>query len=667
MKIQQKKSECNGCCRRKEGFKPKTDNVEIVIFRGISEGGKGSSVGDNKMNVNNDKNNKKNIEGKDEKKTKEELTGQSEEQNKSGEKKLGEEGKQGKEDTDKGKKENELNELIQEQKQEDETTPKIEGEDKPKKKKKNKLKKSKNATEEQPEKHDEEEPKDDNKVYNKLVKDITTGLTEDKKPEDINDEEIKEEKKEKIFIQPPVIAHDSELPRRTFEERNNARLVSSPNDFDFEEEEEEEEEEEIKEVKESKKSKSKLRGKKILTPQENQEEDNEIILNDIVIIEEKQKKEAPEVYKNLVKNLAKGLNLMQFHVDLLLKKKNKKKEKIEDSTEIGITYGKLEENPIGENKEIKPGDIIVEEEPKDSIKEENLKINEIKNEEMQINENKQQYDNKAYNINEPQTTKEKLPIKKKKRKKKKKKKKKKIEPEETNNLIINNEYITFGAKKIFPVKDNTIQCVVNIKKRENAVFYSIDKEIFNDLFNNNYKIIINERNFYYERYIIAIAKIINDKQKGEEYYITSGVNNYGDFSSFFCSLKSTREIKILKSNGIINLKYMFSKCTKLTKINISNLVTSNVTNMNGMFSECSKLTSLDLSNFNTTNVTDMNNMFRGCSALQELNLESFNTNNVTNMRGMFTGCTSLKKLDITYNKENNYKLEEQINKINNSY
>ena len=59
MKIQQKKSECNGCCRRKEGFKPKTDNVEIVIFRGISEGGKGSSVGDNKMNVNNDKNKKK--------------------------------------------------------------------------------------------------------------------------------------------------------------------------------------------------------------------------------------------------------------------------------------------------------------------------------------------------------------------------------------------------------------------------------------------------------------------------------------------------------------------------------------------------------------------------------------------------------------------------------
>ena len=78
-----------------------------------------------------------------------------------------------------------------------------------------------------------EKPKD-KKAYNKLVKDIATGLTDNKKPKDIKDEEIKEEKK---YIQPPIIAHDSELPRITFEERNSGKLVESLHDFHFEEKE----------------------------------------------------------------------------------------------------------------------------------------------------------------------------------------------------------------------------------------------------------------------------------------------------------------------------------------------------------------------------------------------------------------------------------------------
>ena len=38
-----------------------------------------------------------------------------------------------------------------------------------------------------------------------------------------------------------------------------------------------------------------------------------------------------------------------------------------------------------------------------------------------------------------------------------------------------------------------------------------------------------------------------------------------------------------------------------------------------MFSECSSLTSLNLSNFNTNNVEDMSEMFYGCSSLTSLN------------------------------------------------
>ena len=56
---------------------------------------------------------------------------------------------------------------------------------------------------------------------------------------------------------------------------------------------------------------------------------------------------------------------------------------------------------------------------------------------------------------------------------------------------------------------------------------------------------------------------------------------------------------------------MFSGCSSLTNINLSNFNTNNVTSISYMFSNCSSLTSLNLSNFNTNNVTDMNSMFLG--------------------------------------------------------
>ena len=46
--------------------------------------------------------------------------------------------------------------------------------------------------------------------------------------------------------------------------------------------------------------------------------------------------------------------------------------------------------------------------------------------------------------------------------------------------------------------------------------------------------------------------------------------------------------------------------------------------------------------FKTNKVTNMSNMFSGCSTLKKLNLSNFNTNNLTNMEGMFIGCSSRK-------------------------
>ena len=68
--------------------------------------------------------------------------------------------------------------------------------------------------------------------------------------------------------------------------------------------------------------------------------------------------------------------------------------------------------------------------------------------------------------------------------------------------------------------------------------------------------------------------------------------------------------------------------------------------MSDMFSWCSSLININLSNFNTNNVTDMSWMFGRCLSLTNINLSNFNTNNVNNMWGMFYGCEKLTKNNV---------------------
>ena len=67
-----------------------------------------------------------------------------------------------------------------------------------------------------------------------------------------------------------------------------------------------------------------------------------------------------------------------------------------------------------------------------------------------------------------------------------------------------------------------------------------------------------------------------------------------------------------------------------------------------MFTDCSSLKSLDVSNFDTSKVTDMSYMFQGCSSLQQLDISNFDTSKVTAMYYMFHTCSSLKSLDISW-------------------
>ncbi|WP_278870273.1 BspA family leucine-rich repeat surface protein [Leyella stercorea] len=127
---------------------------------------------------------------------------------------------------------------------------------------------------------------------------------------------------------------------------------------------------------------------------------------------------------------------------------------------------------------------------------------------------------------------------------------------------------------------------------------------------------------------------------------TQNVTNMtGMFSD--CRALTTLDVSNFNTQNVTNMYYMFSNCSALTTLDVSNFNTQNVTDMSGMFSDCRALTTLDVSNFNTQNVTDMSYMFFNCSAITTLDIANFDTKNVTDMSYMFYNCSALKTLDVS--------------------
>ena len=78
----------------------------------------------------------------------------------------------------------------------------------------------------------------------------------------------------------------------------------------------------------------------------------------------------------------------------------------------------------------------------------------------------------------------------------------------------------------------------------------------------------------------------------------------------------------LRTANITDLRWVFYGCSSL--VNIPQRLPAQTLKEYcycNMFSGCSGLTSLDLSNFNTSNVIKMSGMFQNCYNLKELNLK----------------------------------------------
>ena len=100
---------------------------------------------------------------------------------------------------------------------------------------------------------------------------------------------------------------------------------------------------------------------------------------------------------------------------------------------------------------------------------------------------------------------------------------------------------------------------------------------------------------------------------------------------------------------------MFEGCYKLQSIKgLNKFNTSKVTYMSHMFSNCSSLQNIDLSNFDTYYCNGLDYMFYSCSSITSLDISKFDTYNQPDIEGMFQHCIKLKtiyasdKFDISY-------------------
>lgn len=123
---------------------------------------------------------------------------------------------------------------------------------------------------------------------------------------------------------------------------------------------------------------------------------------------------------------------------------------------------------------------------------------------------------------------------------------------------------------------------------------------------------------------------------------------------------------------------MFSSCSSLTNLDLSNFNTANVTQMTEMISGCTLLENLNINNFiisqdpigignsSLKSISVCNgkvigkgaeNLFGSLYSLETVDLAGFDTSEATSLYAMFAWCSSLKTIDLTsfnVHKVNNY-------------
>lgn len=111
-----------------------------------------------------------------------------------------------------------------------------------------------------------------------------------------------------------------------------------------------------------------------------------------------------------------------------------------------------------------------------------------------------------------------------------------------------------------------------------------------------------------------------------------------------CSSITTIDLSNVDNSNVTDMRYMFRDCTFLNTIIFGDFDTSKITSFNYLFYGCSNLVNLDVSKFDTSNVTNMSSMFYECRKLQSVDLNNWNVSNVTDMTSMFRSCAIITEI-----------------------
>ena len=113
-----------------------------------------------------------------------------------------------------------------------------------------------------------------------------------------------------------------------------------------------------------------------------------------------------------------------------------------------------------------------------------------------------------------------------------------------------------------------------------------------------------------------------------------------------CSNLSNIDLSSFDTSKVTDLSYMFKNCSSLKTLDLSNFDTSNVESMVSIFEDCSNLTSIKgISEFKLSRHTDIMRMFTNCSKLTKLDLSNFDVDG-GDCYQLFANCSSLTSLDI---------------------
>ena len=113
----------------------------------------------------------------------------------------------------------------------------------------------------------------------------------------------------------------------------------------------------------------------------------------------------------------------------------------------------------------------------------------------------------------------------------------------------------------------------------------------------------------------------------DEVYINDAKQNEVK-SQYYFTNNTINTVKLVWNRNIKYTYRLFSGCSDIIEINLTNFDSSHVTDMSYMFEYCFSLSILDLSNLKTSNVKYMDYLFYDCYKLTSLDLSNFDTSKV---------------------------------------